>query len=141
MPPLKLIQFPSFDTKNGTLCMLQADQPAKEGSIPFPIKKVLSITGMKDADKRGGHTHHLTNQILICTTGECIVDLDDGKNKTSVVLNKNNEGLWLFPYVWHVMHSFKPGTSLLVLADQEYDEKDYIRNYEDFIQYTKRPKR
>lgn len=141
IPEVRIIKFPLFDTKNGQLCMLQTDNPPKEESVPFVIKRVLSITGMKDSDKRGGHTHHKTNQIVICTAGEFTMDLDDGKNKTSVVLNKPNEGLWLYPYVWHVMHSFAPKTTLLVLTDNEYDEKDYIRNYEDFIQYTKRPKR
>lgn len=139
-PRYKIIQFPAFDTKNGLLCMFQS-HVSKSKHVPFIIKKVLSITGMKDSDKRGGHTHHKTNQILICTSGECTVDLDDGKKKSSIILNKCNDGLLLYPYIWHVMHSFKPNTSLLVLADREYNEKDYIRNYEDFIQYTKRTKR
>jgi hypothetical protein len=111
---------------------------AGSGKVPFQIKKVLSITGMKDSDKRGGHTHHLTHQILVCTSGGCTVDLDDGKSKTSIILDKPNEGLLLYPYVWHVMHSFKANTSLLVMADREYDEKEYIRSYEDFIQQIKR---
>jgi len=136
LPKHKLISFPLADTKNGQLCMFQSSK-SKADCVPFPIAKVLSITGMKDTDKRGGHTHHLTHQVLICTAGECIVDLDDGKNKTSITLNKPNEGLLLYPYVWHVMHSFKPGTSLLAMADREYDETEYIRNYEDFIKLTK----
>ncbi len=137
----KIIKFPLSDTKNGVLTMFQSS-PLKDGYVPFTIKKILSITGMKDSDKRGGHTHHKTHQILICSTGKCVVDLDDGRNsKTSIALNKSNEGLILYPYVWHVMHSFEPNTSLLILADRKYNEKDYIRNYEDFIQYIKRPKR
>ena len=142
MPKLryKIIKFPSSDTKNGVLAMFQSHD-SKHGHVPFIIKKVLSITGMKDSDKRGGHTHYKTHQILICTSGECAVDLDDGKNKITIVLNKTNEGLLLYPFVWHVMHSFKPNTSLLVLADRKYNEKDYIRKYEDFIQQIKRSKR
>lgn len=136
-PRYELIRFPLSDTKNGALCMFQSGE-AGSGKVPFQIKKVLSITGMKDSDKRGGHTHHLTHQILVCTSGGCTVDLDDGKSKTSIILDKPNEGLLLYPYVWHVMHSFKANTSLLVMADREYDEKEYIRSYEDFIQQIKR---
>jgi dTDP-4-dehydrorhamnose 3,5-epimerase-like enzyme len=136
LPKYKIITFPLADTKNGILTMFQINLPGAEatGIVPFQIKKVLSITGMKSEDARGGHTHHKTQQILICTNGRCIVDLDDGKNKASVVLDKPNKGLLLFPYVWHVMRDFKENTSLLVIADTEYDEKDYIRKYEDFIQ-------
>lgn len=131
----KIINFPSFDTKNGILCMIQSDKK-KDVGVPFKIKKVLSITGMKDSDKRGGHTHHKTHQILIATSGKCTVDLDDGKNKSSVVLDSSNKGLLLYPYVWHVMHSFAPSTSLLVVADREYDEKEYIRDYNEFKKWA-----
>jgi dTDP-4-dehydrorhamnose 3,5-epimerase-like enzyme len=136
LPKYKIITFPLAKTKNGFLTMLQTNLTDMEASgvVPFQIKKVLSIAGMKSEDERGGHTHHKTQQILICTSGGCTVDLDDGKNKTSVVLDKPNQGLFLFPYVWHVMRDFKENTLLLVVADTEYDEKDYIRNYEDFIQ-------
>lgn len=130
-PRHKLIDFPSFDTKNGILCMIQ-HHSKKDKTIPFKMKKVLSITGMKDSDKRGGHTHHKTHQILICTSGQCVVDLEDGENKMSVTLNKSNQGLLLYPYIWHEMHSFSANTTLLVIADREYDEKEYIRDYNEF---------
>ncbi|MDB5239107.1 MAG: dTDP-6-deoxy-3,4-keto-hexulose isomerase [Candidatus Parcubacteria bacterium] len=137
MPKYKIIEFPLFDTKNGVLCMYESDA-SKTAGVPFAIKRVLTTTGMSGSDKRGGHTHHKTHQILICTSGGCVVDLDDGTNTTSITLEGQNRGILLYPYVWHVMRDFKPDTSLLVLADMEYDEKDYIRNYEDFIQQTKR---
>jgi len=137
LPKYKIITFPISDTKNGKLAMFQTSLKNIEGAVPFQIKKVLSITGTKDSDKRGGHTHHKTQQILICTNGGCTVDLDDSKNKTSVVLDKPNKGLLLYPYVWHVMRDFKENTSMLVIADTEYDEKEYIRSYEDFIQQIK----
>jgi len=135
MPKYKIITFPLADTKNGVLTMFQTNlKKESDGNVPFEIKKVLSITGMKNQDQRGGHTHHKTQQILICTTGGCTVDLDDGQNKTSIVLDKPNQGLLLYPYIWHVMREFKDNTTMLVLADTEYDEKEYIRNYDDFIQ-------
>lgn len=129
----KIIRFPYFDTKNGVLTMFQ-ESDGKSFGLPFTVKRVLVTKDMRGEDKRGGHTHHKTNQILVCISGGCTVDLDDGSKKDQVVLDKHNEGLLLYPYVWHVMHSFKPDTILLVLADTLYDEKDYIRNYEDFIQ-------
>lgn len=108
--------------------------------VPFLVKKTLVIKGMVGNDKRGGHTHHKTNQILICLSGECKVSLDNGKNKAEVVLNKTEEGLLLYPYVWHSMYDFKPDTILLVLADRKYHEKEYIRNYDDFKKIIKNKK-
>jgi len=129
----KIIEFPCSDTKNGILYMYQTVKDNPE-SVPFEIKKVLFIRDMKPSDLRGGHTHHKTHQLLFCISGECKVDLDNGRNKITITLNKPNVGLLLYPYVWHVMHSFSNDTMLLVIADNIYDEKDYIRKYEDFIQ-------
>ncbi len=131
-PKYKIIKFPRSDTKNGVLIMFQSIGNI-EGSVPFEIKRVLVTTGMSGSDKRGAHTHHKTEQILVCTTGGCTVDLDDGVNKTSVILDSSDQGIVLYPYIWHVMHSFKDNTSLLVIANTEYDEKEYIRSYEDFM--------
>lgn len=130
----KIIKFPFSDTKNGILFMYQKKE------VPFLVRKTLLIKGMISNDKRGGHTHHKTNQILICVSGGCKVSMDNGENKAEVVLNKTEEGLLLYPYVWHTMYGFKPNTILLVLADRKYNEKEYIRNYEDFIKIIKNKK-
>jgi len=136
-PLYKMINFPSFDTKNGVLCIFQP-HPSKKDAVPFPIKKVLAITGMKSRDTRGGHTHHKTHQVLLCLKGGCIVDLDNGKKKKSVRLNKVNQGILLYPYVWHAMRDFEPYTVLLSLADRKYNEKEYIRDYKTFLKYVRK---
>jgi len=128
----KFLNFPFFDTKNGMLFMFQEGDDEK--SLPFNVKKVLTMKGMNGSHKRGGHTHFKTNQILIAINGGCTVDLDNGTKKTSLLLEGAHQGLLLYPFVWHTMHSFKPDTTLLVLADMIYDESDYIRNYDDFLQ-------
>ena len=112
--------------------------PTKPGNIPFSIKKVLVITAMKSKDVRGAHTHHKTSQVLLCLKGGCRVDLDNGKNKKSIHLNEPHQGLLLYPYVWHTMRDFKPNTVLLSLADRKYDEKEYIRDYKEFLRYVRK---
>lgn len=133
---VELIKFPSHDTKNGVLTMFECGELAHK--VPFDIKRVLLISHMKDNDQRGGHTHHKTQQILFCIAGACSVTLDNGKEKQTVRLDNPQTGLYLPPYVWHTMQDFAPGTILLVLASTVYDEKDYIRNYEDFLTFAKR---
>ena len=128
-----LIDFPSSATKTGMLSMFQSP------TVPFSIKRVLVISDMKENDTRGGHTHHHTNQILLCIQGQCAVDLDNGKEKETIQLDASvpRKGLLLYPYVWHVMRDFKKDTILLVIADMEYDERDYIRSYDEFLTYVK----
>ncbi len=116
--------------------MFQNAGPASK-RVPFPIRRVFTITGMDGADRRGAHAHHKTKQILVALRGGCTVDLDDGKRKAEVRLTKENEGLFLQPHVWHVMRDFEPNTVLLVVADQIYNEKDYIRDYEQFLKIHK----
>ena len=133
----KILDFPSFDTKNGILAMFQRGGCSIDEKLPFEIRRVLVMKDMKPEDVRGGHTHHRTRQVLFAIAGGCTVELDNGKEKTIVKLNKFNQGLLLEPYIWHIMKEYESGTILLVLANTEYDEKDYIRNYEEFLKYLK----
>jgi hypothetical protein len=133
----KTIKFPTARGKNGTLIMFQ-HALAKDLSVPFPIKRVLLIKDLDSEKLRGGHTHHKTNQLLFCVSGGCSVTLDNGRKKQTIFLKDPNEGLWLKPYVWHTMQDFGENTILLVLADTIYDEKDYIRSYEEFKKCIKK---
>lgn len=132
---LNLITFPTVVGTNGSLTPIQSGR--KDSELPFIVKRTLVIRGMKAGDERGGHTHHKTRQVLIALSGGCTVELDNGKEKTSVALSRPDQGLVLEPYVWHAMKDFKPSTILLLLADTEYDEKDYIRDYAEFKKFVK----
>src|SRR6185436_7046223 len=111
----KIIVFASFDTKNGVLTMYE--HGTKPANVPFEPKRVLVMQGMKGGDKRGGHTHDKTRQVLVCVRGKCLVHMDNGSQKIDVTLDKPHEGVLLEPYVWHTMSDFGENTVLLVLAD------------------------
>jgi hypothetical protein len=136
-PLFQLIDFPSFESDKGILSVIHANNTDSSHKLPFEIKRVFFMNGMKVGDKRGGHTHHKTNQILFPISGSCKIDLDNSKEKTTVDINTHNKGIILFPYTWHVMHSFTPNTTLLVLADTEYDSEDYIHTYDEFLSHLK----
>jgi dTDP-4-dehydrorhamnose 3,5-epimerase-like enzyme len=118
-------------TKNGTLMMLQSLKDP--GSIPFEIKRVFTIKGMKPGDERGGHTHHETRQILFCIEGSCVVSREDKLGSDVTKITAGSDGIYLAPYTWHTMTEFADNTILLVVADSYYDEKDYIRSYDEFL--------
>ena len=101
-------------------------------SIPFEIKRVFYIYGTQPNVPRGQHSHHKTNQYLIAVNGSCKVTLDNGQSKETYELNQPNIGLLQEARVWGTMHDFSADCVLLVLADQHYNEADYIRNYDDF---------
>ncbi len=130
--------FPTFDTKNGKLTPIYDKDSKIAQKLPFLIKKVLVIKDVKNSDVRGGHTHHKTLQALFCLQGSCSVTLDDGKgNKEQVKIVPDGKGLFLPEYLWHTMENFEEGTILLALGSEDYDEKDYIRSYDEFLKYIK----
>ncbi len=109
-------------------------QAGENNNIPFEIKKVLVINGMGLKDKRGSHAHHKTSEILVVLQGGCEVELDNGNKKEVVMLQPDmSKALLLPPKIWRTLQNFHKDTILLVVADTEYDEKDYIRNYDDFL--------
>jgi dTDP-4-dehydrorhamnose 3,5-epimerase-like enzyme len=103
--------------------------------LPFKVKRVYWIKG--NNKKRGEHAHHKTTQCLICIKGKCKINLDDGKEKSEILLDTDKKGLIVKPYIWHSME-FENDSILLILASKEYKEKDYIRDYNKFLKAVKR---
>ena len=122
----KLVEAPAILT-DGTLVQLQSPE------IPFDVKRVYFIYGVSVGAVRGAHTHKETVQALFCIQGEIVIALDDGKKREKILLNKPNVGVLLEPGMWHEMQDFKKDTLLLVLASEKHEPKDYVRNYEDFL--------
>lgn len=105
--------------------------------VPFEIKRVFYIYGTQPNVPRGQHSHHKTKQYLIAVNGSCKVTLDNGQSKEIHELNRPNIGLFQDAMVWGTMHDFSGDCVLLVLADQHYNEADYIRSYDVFKQALK----
>lgn len=104
--------------------------------IPFVVKRVYYIIRANPKLPRGLHAHRKTRQIIFCIQGSIKLTLDDGKIRKEIFLDKPNIGVLLDNMVWHEMIDFKKNTILLVLASEEFNEKDYIRNYEQFKKHV-----
>jgi dTDP-4-dehydrorhamnose 3,5-epimerase-like enzyme len=104
--------------------------------IPFEIKRVYYMYETKKDVIRGKHAHKCLEQILICIHGSCKVLLDDGRKREEVILDSPCEGLYICNNIWREMYDFSDDAVLMVLASQYYDEKDYIRNYEEFLEFS-----
>ena len=105
--------------------------------IPFDIKRIYYIFDTKLGVVRGHHAHKTLKQMLICVSGSCTIVLDDGEKRSEVVLSDPSTGLYIGANIWHEMKDFSEGAVLLVLAIDFYNENDYIRNYDEFIHYTR----
>lgn len=103
--------------------------------VPFDIKRVYYMYDTGENVVRGKHAHKSLQQVLICVHGSCKIKLDNGTETETVILNKPNEGLYVSNILWREMYDFTPGTVLMVLASELYDESDYIRNYEEYLKY------
>lgn len=124
------LKFNSHGDERGSLIAIE------EGlDIPFSIKRVYYVFDTLKNVHRGFHSHKKLEQILICVSGSCKILLDDGKEKSIVNLDKNDEGLYIGPDMWREMFEFSENAILLVLASEVYEENDYIRDYDEFISY------
>lgn len=128
----KLLEFKKISDDRGSLTSLEE---AKE--IPFTTRRVYYLYNIVDGASRGHHAHKELEQVMIALHGSCEVVLDDGKNKETYILNEPNVGLYIKPGLWREMYKFSKDAVLVVLASDIYNEDDYIRRYDDFIEYSK----
>jgi len=123
----QIINFNPLGDERGSLIAVEAEK-----SVPFPVRRVYYIFGTKTGVERGFHAHKALNQVAVAVTGSCEMVLDDGESETVVLLDSAEKGVLIGPGMWRVMRNFTSDCVLLVLADQHYDEADYIRNYDEF---------
>lgn len=106
-------------------------------SFPFNVKRVFYLYDINGGESRGAHAHKECHQFLIAASGSFEVELDDGTYKRQVFLNNPNMGLHIPPRIWASEVNFSSGAICLVLASHTYSEKDYIRNYNNFLEFLK----
>lgn len=131
MQVIKYVFQPHGD-KRGQLVALEEFK-----DIPFKIKRVYYLYDTLPGVTRGYHAHKSLEQILICIHGSCKIRLNNGTETKVVPLEKPYEGLYVSNAMWREMFDFSTDAVLMVLASELYDEADYIRDYDEFLQYIK----
>lgn len=102
-------------------------------TVPFDVKRVYYIFGTRKGESRGFHAHKNLTQLMVCISGSCKIILKDGRTTEELILNKPDKGILIKNLIWREMHEFSDDCVLLVLANEYYDENDYIRDYEEFL--------
>lgn len=124
---IQLLDIPKIQDPRGNLAVIEKDV------IPFQIKRVYYLFDVPSNAYRGGHAHKELYQVLIALSGSFDVILDDANERKTITLNKPDKGLLIPTGIWRELENFSSGSVCLVLASEEFEEDDYIRDYDDFV--------
>lgn len=127
----ELIELGKNHHANGNLTVVENGM-----QVPFDIKRVYYLYDVPGGEERGGHSHKALKQFIVAISGAFDVVIDDGINQRTITLNRPYQGLLIVPGIWRVINNFSSGAVCLVLASEHYDEADYIRDYQEFMQLT-----
>ena len=132
LPGCRLLPLAVKGDERGRLVAIEGANDA-----PFAIARVYYVYATTAGTVRGLHAHRTLNQLAVAVAGSCDMLLDDGAKRVTVTLDDPATALTLPPMVWHEMRDFSPDCVLMVLADASYDEGDYIRDYDQFLELAK----
>jgi dTDP-4-dehydrorhamnose 3,5-epimerase-like enzyme len=128
----RLVDLPIIHDLRGNLTFVEAGL-----QVDFDIRRVYWLYDVPGGASRAGHAHRELTQLLIAASGSFDVTLDDGREQSRITLNRSYQGLLVPRLVWREIDDFSSGAVCLVLASLPYDEADYFRDYEEFLQATR----
>jgi len=126
----RIIELPKITDPRGNLTFIEGGGR----HVPFDIKRVYYLYDVPGGAERGGHGHKALHQLIIAMSGSFDVVLDDGCEKKRFHLNRSYYGLYVCPMIWRELDNFSSGSVCMVLASNLYDEDDYYRDYDSFIE-------
>ena len=137
-PPMnsKIINLPKIEDPRGNLTFVE-----EENHIPFKIKRVYWIYDVPGGQMRGGHAFIEQQELVIALSGSFDVVLDNGDVKQTYSLNRSYFGLYIPAGLWRQMQNFSTNSLALVLSSTSYNADDYIRDYNEYIEFRKHDKK
>lgn len=126
----KIVDLSKVHNDAGNITVLENNK-----NIPFDIKRIYYLYDVPMGADRGGHGHYALQQYVVAASGSFTFVLDDGVNKREFFLNDPSKALHIQPGIWREIKNFSSGSICLVLASHEYNEGDYIRDYDKYLNY------
>jgi dTDP-4-dehydrorhamnose 3,5-epimerase-like enzyme len=127
MDQVRIIEFPKILDERGNLSFFE-----NTSEIPFIIARSYWIYDVPGGETRGGHAYHSLQEVIIALSGSFNVVLNDGKEERSIHLNRSYYGLYVPKMIWRHMENFSTNSLALIVADNVYNEGDYIRDFATF---------
>ena len=129
----RIINLPSIESdRKGRLTPIYNSE-----HVPFDIKRVYYLYDVPAGSERGGHAHRELQQLIISVSGSFDVVIKDGAKEETFSLNRPFYGLYMPRHIWRELTNFSAGSICLVLASELYEAQDYIRDFEEFVRFTK----
>jgi hypothetical protein len=122
-----IIQLPKFPDPRGNLSFIE-----EENQIPFKIERTYWIYDVPGGETRGGHAYKTLQEFIVALSGSFDVVLHDGKQEYRFHLNRSYYGLYIPKMYWRSMENFSTNSVAIVLADKAFNEKEYIRDFDEF---------
>jgi dTDP-4-dehydrorhamnose 3,5-epimerase-like enzyme len=132
IPAVRLHELPVVRDQRGSLSFAEF-----EDTLPFLPKRYFVVFDVAEGQTRGGHAHKTVRQLLVCVKGSCLVELDDGKVRDEIRLDRPELALYIPPGIWATQRQFSRDGVLMVLASEVYDPGEYIKDYDEFLAATK----
>ncbi|TCG09504.1 hypothetical protein BZM27_05340 [Paraburkholderia steynii] len=125
----QLLEFPRILDPRGSLTPIEGGT-----QVPFDIQRVYYIYDVPAGASRAGHSHRELQQVLVAISGSFDVHVDDGRERKVFHMNRPYLGLYVPKMIWREIDNFSAGSVCVSLASAHYEESDYYRNYDDFLQ-------
>lgn len=125
----RFIDASTFVEPRGSLAVLEVGH-----HLPFAVERVFYLYDVPTGEVRGGHAHKALHQVFIAITGSFDLVLHDGTDTRRVRLDASHRAFYVGPMIWGDLEAFSQGCVCLVLASAPYDEADYHRDFEEYLQ-------
>lgn len=125
----RIIALPKIIDPRGSLTFIEGGR-----HVPFELKRTYYLYDVPGGATRAGHAHKALEQLIVAVSGSFDVELDDGRAKTKHHLNRADAGLYLPSMIWRQIDNFSTGSVCMVVASDYFDEDDYYRDYDAFVQ-------
>ncbi len=128
----RIIELPRHRHENGSLTEVENCDKA----MPFAVRRTFYLYDVPADTSRGGHSHHIAQEMIVALSGSFDVEVDDGHCKQRYSLNRPYRALYIPAGLWRTLDNFSGGAMCLVLTSERYSEADYVRSYNEFKTLT-----
>jgi dTDP-3-amino-3,4,6-trideoxy-alpha-D-glucose transaminase len=127
---IELVDLQTIPMANGILGVAEVSK-----HIGFPVHRAYYIRDVPAGQSRGGHGHRMLRQCFLCLRGSARLKVYRSGVTEEAVLAKPSQAAIVGPGCWRDLSDFSDDSVVVVLASEEYDEADYIRDFDDFLRW------